>query len=73
VPPDHLDEHDVGAFTYRNRSNPGLMPEEPGAVLGHYVDGLDGAETRVDRQLNFALIPEAGQDATAAGRVGPSL
>jgi hypothetical protein len=49
------------------------MPEEPGAVLGHDLDGLDGAETRFNQQLNFPLIPEARQDATVAGRVGPDL
>src|SRR5271163_4495724 len=43
----------------------------PRAVLRGDLNGLDGSESRLDEQLDFALIAEAGEDAAVAGRIGP--
>ena len=56
-------------FAHSDRADARVLAEKLCAVEAGDLDRFDGSKTRLDQQLDFAQVAEAGDDAAVAGRI----
>src|SRR5262245_25464177 len=65
-----LHEDEVGAASLPQGAEVRLPAHEAGPVLRRDLDRLDRRESRLDQELDLALVAVTRQDAAVAGRIG---